>query len=304
MMTMQISPDKPLTVAISSTVLFDLSTSNDIYEDQGLEAYRRYQIAQEDTVLTPGEGFYLVEKLLNINNLLGKPKVEIILLSRNSADTGLRVFNSIKAHGLDITRAAFSGGQSPYRYINAFNCDLFLSSNAEDVRQALNQNVAAATLMGRNKTQPGAEHEVLKLAFDGDSVLFSDEAEMVYQTQGLEAFSESELNQANRELGGGPFKAFLGALHKLQNEFPQGESPIRTALVTARGAPAHERVIRTLRAWDIRLDESLFLGGIDKTEFLRAFEADIFFDDHAAHCERAADHIPTGHVPHGIVNHK
>lgn len=301
---MQISPDKPLTVAISSTVLFDLSTSNDIYEDQGLEAYRRYQIAQEDTVLTPGEGFYLVEKLLNINNLLGKPKVEIILLSRNSADTGLRVFNSIKAHGLDITRAAFSGGQSPYRYINAFNCDLFLSSNAEDVRQALNQNVAAATLMGRNKTQPGAEHEVLKLAFDGDSVLFSDEAEMVYQTQGLEAFSESELNQANRELGGGPFKAFLGALHKLQNEFPQGESPIRTALVTARGAPAHERVIRTLRAWDIRLDESLFLGGMDKTEFLRAFEADIFFDDHAAHCERAADHIPTGHVPHGIVNHK
>lgn len=301
---MQISPDKPLTVAISSTVLFDLSTSNDIYEDQGLEAYRRYQIAQEDTVLTPGEGFYLAEKLLNINKLLGKPKVEIILLSRNSADTGLRVFNSIKAHGLDITRAAFSGGQSPYRYINAFNCDLFLSSNAEDVRQALNQNVAAATLMGRNKTQPGAEHEVLKLAFDGDSVLFSDEAEMVYQTQGLEAFSESELNQANRELGGGPFKAFLGALHKLQNEFPQGESPIRTALVTARGAPAHERVIRTLRAWDIRLDESLFLGGIDKTEFLRAFEADIFFDDHAAHCERAADHIPTGHVPHGIVNHK
>jgi len=303
-MAMQNSPDKPLTVAISSTVLFDLSTSNDIYEDQGLEAYRRYQIAQEDTVLTPGEGFYLAEKLLNINKLLGKPKVEIILLSRNSADTGLRVFNSIKAHGLDITRAAFSGGQSPYRYINAFNCDLFLSSNAEDVRQALNQNVAAATLMGRNKTQPGAEHEVLKLAFDGDSVLFSDEAEMVYQTQGLEAFSESELNQANRELGGGPFKAFLGALHKLQNEFPQGESPIRTALVTARGAPAHERVIRTLRAWDIRLDESLFLGGMDKTEFLRAFEADIFFDDHAAHCERAADHIPTGHVPHGIVNHK
>jgi len=303
-MAMQISPDKPLTVAISSTVLFDLSTSNDIYEDQGLEAYRRYQIAQEDTVLTPGEGFYLAEKLLNINKLLGKPKVEIILLSRNSADTGLRVFNSIKAHGLDITRAAFSGGQSPYRYINAFNCDLFLSSNAEDVRQALNQNVAAATLMGRNKTQPGAEHEVLKLAFDGDSVLFSDEAEMVYQTQGLEAFSESELNQANRELGGGPFKAFLGALHKLQNEFPQGESPIRTALVTARGAPAHERVIRTLRAWDIRLDESLFLGGMDKTEFLRAFEADIFFDGHAAHCERAADHIPTGHVPHGIVNHK
>ena len=284
---MPISPDKPLTVAISSTVLFDLTTSNDIYEDQGLEAYRRYQIAEEDAVLTPGEGFFLVEKLLNINKLLSKPKVEIILLSRNSADTGLRVFNSIRAHNLDITRAAFCSGQSPYRYINAFNCDLFLSSNAEDVRQALTQNVAAATLMGRSKSQPGAENEALKLAFDGDSVLFSDEAEMIYQTQGLEAF-----------------RAFLGALHKLQNEFPEGESPIRTALVTARGAPAHERVIRTLRAWDIRLDESLFLGGMDKTEFLRSFEADIFFDDHAAHCERAADHIPTGHVPHGIVNHE
>ena len=286
---MPISPDKPLTVAISSTVLFDLTTSNDIYEDQGLEAYRRYQIAEEDAVLTPGEGFFLVEKLLNINKLLNKPKVEIILLSRNSADTGLRVFNSIRAHNLDITRAAFCSGQSPYRYINAFNCDLFLSSNAEDVRQALTQNVAAATLMGRSKSQPGAENEALKLAFDGDSVLFSDEA---------------EVSKANRALGGGPFKAFLGALHKLQNEFPEGESPIRTALVTARGAPAHERVIRTLRAWDIRLDESLFLGGMDKTEFLRSFEADIFFDDHAAHCERAADHLPTGHVPHGIVNHE
>ena len=301
---MPISPDKPLTVAISSTVLFDLTTSNDIYEDQGLEAYRRYQIAEEDAVLTPGEGFFLVEKLLNINKLLNKPKVEVILLSRNSADTGLRVFNSIRAHNLDITRAAFCSGQSPYRYINAFNCDLFLSSNAEDVRQALTQNVAAATLLGRSKSQPGAENEALKLAFDGDSVLFSDEAEMIYQTQGLEAFSESEVSKANRALGGGPFKAFLGALHKLQNEFPEGESPIRTALVTARGAPAHERVIRTLRAWDIRLDESLFLGGMDKTEFLRSFEADIFFDDHAAHCERAADHLPTGHVPHGIVNHE
>jgi 5'-nucleotidase len=301
-MPMNNAPDKPLTVAISSTVLFDLSISNNLYEEQGLEAYRHYQIAQEDAILSPRKGFNMVEKLLNINNLLNKPKVEVILLSRNSADTGLRVFNSIRAHNLDITRAAFCGGQSPYRYINAFNCDLFLSSNPEDVMQALNQNVAAATLIGRNKSLPEAENEVLKLAFDGDSVLFSDEAEKVYQSQGLEAFSESEHDKAASELGGGPFKSFLGALHKLQNEFPQGQSPIRTALVTARGAPAHERVIRTLRAWDIRLDESLFLGGMDKTEFLRSFEADIFFDDHAVHCERAADHLPTGHVPHGIVN--
>ena len=181
-----------------------------------------------------------------------------------------------KAHELDITRAAFCGGESPYRYIQAFHCDLFLSTYADDVRQALAQDIAAATLLGRTRPPKESDDGLLKLAFDGDSVLFSDEAERVYQQQGLEAFSESELDQANQSLAGGPFKGFLAAMHRLQQEFPDGESPIRTALVTARGAPAHERVIRTLREWDIRLDESLFLGGMDKTEFLRAFEADIF----------------------------
>jgi 5'-nucleotidase len=292
--------DVKLTVAISSTALFDLTQSDAIYVDEGLEAYRRYQIAQEDTPLEPGDGFYLVEKLLNINKLLDEPRVEVILLSRNSADTGLRVFNSIKAHGLSISRAAFCGGETPYRYIGAFGCDLFLSTHADDVRQALAQNVAAATLFGRKRSKQGSE--LLKLAFDGDSVIFSDEAEQVFQSDGLDAFSESETAQAQKPLGGGPFRAFLAALHKLQSEFPEGASPLRTALVTSRGAPAHERVIRTLREWDIRLDESLFLGGMDKTEFLRAFEADIFFDDQAAHCERAVDHVATGHVPHGVVN--
>ncbi len=296
-------PDETLTVAISSTALFDLSASNNIYESDGLEAYRRYQIQQEETVLEPGDGFYLVEKLLNINKLLDKPRVEVILLSRNSADTGLRVFNSIRAYDLDITRAAFCGGESPYRYINAFGCDLFLSTFAEDVRQALDQNVAAAMLLGRRRSATSqSEDDLLRLAFDGDSVLFSDEAERVYQSEGLDAFSESEADQAQEPLEGGPFKTFLSALHRLQEEFPEGVSPIRTALVTARGAPAHERVIRTLRAWDIRLDESLFLGGMDKTEFLRGFGADIFFDDQTSHCEKAAEHIATGHVPHGIAN--
>ncbi len=293
----------PLTVGISSTALFDLSKSNDIYERDGLDAYRRYQIAEEDSILSPGEGFHLVEKLLNINKLFDEPKVEILLLSRNSADTGLRVFNSIREHGLEITRAAFCSGESPYRYVNAFNCDLFLSTHADDVRQALTQNVAAATLMGRSRPEAPLEPDgKLRLAFDGDSVLFSDEAERVYQDQGLAAFSASEKSQADQALGGGPFKSFLAALHKLQNEIPGDVNPIRTALVTARGAPAHERVIRTLRQWDIRLDESLFLSGMNKTEFLRAFEADIFFDDHATHCSRAADHITTGHVPHGVAN--
>lgn len=314
---------KPLTVAISSTALFDLGESNRIYVEEGLEAYRRYQIDQEDTILDPGDGFSLVEKLLNINKILNKPRVEIILLSRNSADTGLRVFNSIAAHDLQISRAAFCGGESPYRYINAFGCDLFLSTHADDVRQALAQNVAAATLLGRPRPSKAAgadessDHAYrqmtpLKLAFDGDSVIFSDEAEQVFQSQGLQAFSDSEVARAQTALGGGPFRSFLGALHTLQSELeaeltqPNAQSSsepfIRTALVTSRGAPAHERVIRTLREWDIRLDESLFLGGMDKTEFLRAFGADIFFDDQATHCERAADHIATGHVPHGVVN--
>ena len=290
-----------LTIAISSTALFDLTDSDTIYRDQGLEAYRQYQIEQEDELLEPGEGFSLVKKLLNINSLLNKSRVEVILLSRNSADTGLRVFNSIKHFDLDISRAAFCGGQSPYRYIRAFNCDLFLSTDADDVRQALEQNVAAAMLLGQSGGA-GSVDEPLRLAFDGDSVLFSDEAERVYQSRGLDAFSESEEQRAQTPLAGGPFKPFLAALHHLQEEFPEGQSPLRTALVTARGAPAHERVIRTLRAWDIRLDESLFLGGREKTDFLRAFDADIFFDDQSAHCERAAPHVATGHVPHGVAN--
>lgn len=290
-----------LTVAISSRALFDLDDSNSVYEHEGLEAYRQYQIDHEDDVLEPGEAFNFVKKLLNINDLLGKPRVEVILLSRNSADTGLRIFNSIKAYELAITRAAFCGGESPYRYIQAFRCSLFLSTQPDDVAHALEHGVAAATLLGRSAGRRETGDE-LRLAFDGDSVVFSDEAEQVFQRQGLDAFSQTEAASAARPLEGGPFKAFLGALHTLQQEFAGQHCPIRTALVTARGAPAHERVIRTLRAWDVRLDESLFLGGMDKTEFLRAFGADVFFDDQSQNCERASVHLTAGHVPHGIAN--
>jgi 5'-nucleotidase len=293
--------DQPLTVAISSRALFDLVESNAVYEQDGLEAYRLYQIAHEDDVLAPGEAFNFVTKLLNINKLLNKHRVEIILLSRNSADTGLRIFNSIKAYDLEITRAAFCGGESPYRYIRAFRCSLFLSTHPDDVAHALEHGIAAATLLGGGGRRP-SESDELRLAFDGDSVLFSDEAEQVFQEQGLDAFSQQEAAAAEQPLEGGPFKAFLGALHYLQQEFEGTHCPIRTALVTARGAPAHERVIRTLRAWDIRLDESLFLGGMEKTEFLRAFGADVFFDDQSQHVERASAHLAAGHVPHGIVN--
>ena len=295
-------PSPGLTIAISSRALFDLDESNRVYDDQGLEAYRHYQIAHEDIVLDRGEAFYFVKKFLNINELLGKHRVEVILLSRNSADTGLRIFNSIKAYGLEITRAAFCGGESPYRYIHAFGASLFLSTQADDVAHALEHGVAAATLLGGGAGRKDPASEELRLAFDGDSVLFSDEAEQVYQSEGLTAFAETEAMAAADPLEGGPFKDFLRALHGLQREFPEADCPIRTALVTARSAPAHERVIRTLRAWDVRLDESLFLGGMEKTEFLRAFGADVFFDDQSQHCERASPHIAAGHVPHGVIN--
>lgn len=290
-----------LVIAISSRALFDLSDSHKVFEAEGIDAYSKYQIEHEDDILSPGDAFPMVKKLLAINDTLGgEPRVEIILLSRNTADTGLRVFNSINHYKLNIKRAAFCGGESPYRYIDPFNCHLFLSTDASDVRFALDGGVAAATLLTSKKSQE--ESTLLRFAFDGDAVVFSDEAERVYKEQGLEEFTKSEIEAAKTPLMGGPFKSFLAALHGLQKEFTRDECPIRTALVTARSAPAHERVIRTLREWDIRLDESLFLGGLDKGEFLKAYGADVFFDDQQSHCESARDHVATGHVPHGVAN--
>jgi 5'-nucleotidase len=187
--------------------------------------------------------------------------------------------------------------------VSAFGCHLFLSTDAEDVRSALENGVAAATLMP-SSSRTEADDSPLKFAFDGDAVLFSDESEQIYKSHGLEAFTENEKSSAKQPLSGGPFKAFLAALHGLQAEFPPRESPIRTALVTARSAPAHERVILTLRAWNIRIDESLFLGGLNKADFLKAYEADVFFDDQQMHCDSASSHVTTGHVPHGVSNKK
>ncbi|SMF30807.1 5'-nucleotidase [Alteromonadaceae bacterium Bs31] len=289
-----------LVIAISSRALFDLAESHEVFEKQGLEAYSKYQIEHEDAILPPGDAFHMVEKLLSINSALDQPRVEVILLSRNSADTGLRIFNSINHYGLNITRAAFTGGESPYPYISPFNGHLFLSTDARDVRHAIEHGVAAATLLTGGKHE--SQSAQLRFAFDGDAVIFSDEAEQVYKRQGLDAFAKSEVASAKTPLSGGPFKSFLAALHILQSEFKGRDCPIRTALVTARSAPAHERVIRTLRAWNIRIDESLFLGGLDKGQFLKAYGADVFFDDQQSHCESARGHVATGHVPHGIAN--
>ena len=290
-----------LVIAISSTALFDMSESHSIYEQEGVEAYSRYQRQHEDDILEPGEALPLVTKLLSINDQLeGEPRVEVILLSRNSADTGLRVFNSIAHYNLDISRAAFSGGTSPYRYVSAFDCDLFLSTNAGDVRSALENGVAAATLMpSRGQNSKTSE---LRFAFDGDAVLFSDASERIFKERGLKAFADNEKAAAYEPLDAGPFKNFLLALQGLQSEFSSDTCPIRTALVTARAAPSHERVVRTLRDWNVRIDESLFLGGLSKGDFLKSFGADVFFDDQQMQCSSASDFVATGHVPHGVSN--
>lgn len=291
--------DHPLIIAISSSALFDLKESDAIYQTQGVKVYSEYQIAHENDPLKPGIAFALVKRFLSLNDD-GKKNVGVVLLSRNSADTGLRVFNSIDHYGLKITCAAFTSGEPPYAYARPYGANLFLSDNETDVRAALDKNIAAAKILP-SPTDTRTDKQ-LRIAFDGDAVIFSDAAEQVFQKQGLHEFSRAEKNAADEPLPSGPFKSMLAALHKLQQTYSREESPLRTALITARSAPAHERVIKTLRAWNIRIDESLFLGGLEKGEFLRAFRADIFFDDQMTHCNSAREHVTTGHVPSGIVN--
>ncbi len=296
-----LDPLSKLVVGISSRALFDLDQAHQVYEYQGLDAYTQYQLAHEEQVLKPGIAFELVRKLLNLNNLsVDSPHVEVILLSRNSGDSGLRIFNSIEHYELDIVRAAFTNGAPPYQYLDPFGGHLFLSAHGEDVRLALEAGFAAATILP--STSKAGHREQLRIAFDGDAVLFSDESERISHEQGLAAFSANERELANTALSGGPFKAVLHTLHQIQSALPAEQSPIRTALVTARSAPAHKRVILTLRQWGVRIDEALFLGGRDKGPFLAAFGADIFFDDQQRNCEAAAAHVTTGHVPHGVAN--
>jgi 5'-nucleotidase len=295
---MAVDISNKLIVAISSRALFNLDESNSIFEQTGVEAYSKYQIEHENDILEPGIAFPLVCKFLQLNQ--HGSLVEIILLSRNSADTGLRIFNSIQHYQLDIVRAAFTNGENPYPYISAFGSHLFLSANPGDVKSALQAGYAAATILPCNTLSNPSEE--LRIAFDGDAVVFSDEAERIYQQCGLDVFANTEKIAAHKPLPGGPFKGFLAALHQIQSRFMPKNCPIRTALVTARSAPAHERVIRTLRAWGIRIDEAIFLGGLAKGKFLQAFGADVFFDDQMEHCENAAQHVTAGHVPNGVLN--
>ncbi len=293
--------DNCLVVGVSSRALFDLEDENKIYEEQGIESYSDYQIKHENELLKTGTAFSLVKALLDLNKL--KPnerKTEIIIMSHNSADTSLRIFNSINYYKLDITRAALTGGASLSPYLEAFKTDLFLSADEDDVKKAINANIAAGAIYTQHLEGVACDEEIkqIKIAFDGDAVLFSDESERIYQEQGIEAFQQNELRKAGQPLPEGPFAKFLKTISSLQKEFTDVNPPIRTALVTARNAPSHERVIRTLRAWDVRIDEAFFLGGISKRDVLKAFGAHIFFDDQAKNTDSASEVVPSARVPY------
>lgn len=286
-----------LVVGISSRALFDLRREDALFVSAGLDAYRAEQLRREEDILPPGTGFPLAQAVLALNTPGAPRRAEVVVMSRNSTETSLRIFNSIRHYELDITRAALSGGAPLAPYLKAFHVDLFLSGYEDDVQCALQGGVAAALLYDRPE-DPLAPAGEIRIAFDGDAILFSDEAERIFQADGLEAFARHEAERAREPLPAGPFARLLHKLSALQQAARrEGITSIRTALVTARGGPAHERVIRTLLAWGVEVDEAFFLGGVPKTEILAAFRPHIFFDDQAAHCERAAARVPTGRVP-------
>jgi 5'-nucleotidase len=296
---MPASLDGRLVVAISSRALFDFEDENRVFEASDDRAYMQLQLERLERPARVGVAFSLVNKLLAFN--AGPPLVEVVILSRNDPVSGMRVFRSCQHYGLPIERGVFTRGQSPWRYLKPLRAHLFLSANEPDVRSALAAGVPAARVYPHSARATDAHPNEVRIAFDGDAVLFSDESERVYQRGGLEAFQAHERARAATPLAPGPFKPLLEALQQLQRE-PAGNMRIRTALVTARSAPAHERAIRTLMDWRIDVDEAMFLGGLPKGEFLKEFEPDFFFDDQTGHIENAAAHVPAGHVASGISN--
>jgi len=292
-----------LVIGVSSRALFDLTIENEIYENEGLEAYCRFQLEHENEVLKPGAGFALINSMLRINQIdIETRRIEVVIISRNSADTSLRISNSIDYYDLDVTRAVFTGGEPVAKYLDAFDVDLFLSATEEDVQAAVRSNVASGLIYDSPSADPQNQLEQIRIAFDGDAVLFSEESEMIYQREGLEAFIEHEKINAKKPLPEGPFAKLLKTLSFLQFDLDSNEKqeipPIRTALVTARNSPAHERVIRTLRTWNVRIDETFFLGGVSKDKILAAFSPHIFFDDQHQHCDAASKLVPTARVPY------
>ena len=288
-----------LVVAISSRALFDFEEENRVFEASDDRAYMALQMQRVEQPARPGVAFSLVNKLLAFN--AERPRVEVVILSRNDPVSGLRVFRSAQHFKLPVQRGVFTRGQPPWRYLRPLAANLFLSTNEADVRSALAEGVPAARVYPESARASAAHPCEVRIAFDGDAVLFSDEAERVYQAQGLDAFKNHESERAGTPLAPGPFKPLLETLHRMQRE-PAPGMRLRTALVTARSAPAHERAIRTLLSWQIEVDEAMFLGGLPKGSFLREFEPDFFFDDQTGHIENAAPHVPAGHVASGVSN--
>jgi 5'-nucleotidase len=303
---MSVSLKGKLVVAISSRALFDFEEENRLFDaDAGGndQQYMQLQLQRLDQVAQPGVAFSLVQKLLRFNEG-DRQRVEVVILSRNDPVSGLRVFRSVQAHGLQVARGVFTRGREPYRYLRPLQANLFLSANTEDVRAALALGFPAATVATHAVRATTERYpDEVRMAFDGDAVLFSDEAERVYQSAGLPAFQQHEADKSTLPLPDGPFKPLLAALQRLQRAGNE-RMRLRTALVTARSAPAHERAIRTLMDWNIQVDEAMFLGGLDKGEFLREFEPDFFFDDQIGHIESAARHVPAGHVVSGVMGTK
>ena len=297
---MPVSLNGQLVVAISSRALFDFEEENQVFEQSNDRAYMDLQLQRLEEPAKPGVAFSLVKKLLAFNDALAQ-RVEVVILSRNDPVSGMRVFRSAQHYGLSIQRGSFTRGQSPWRYLKPLNANLFLSTHLSDVRAALDAGVPAAQVYPHSAHASEAHPHEVRIAFDGDAVLFSDEAEKVFQLEGLSAFQAHERAKASQPLLAGPFKPLLAALQRLQQEGTP-DMRIRTALVTARSAPAHERAIRTLMDWNIEVDEAMFLGGLAKGEFLKEFEPDFFFDDQTGHIESAAQHVPAGHVASGISN--
>jgi 5'-nucleotidase len=289
-----------LVVAISSRALFDLEEENSVFEESNDKAYMAMQMARIDQPAKPGVAFSLVKKLLAFNTE-AEQRVEVVILSRNDPVSGLRVMKSAEHYKLPVARCTFTRGEPPWRYLRPLHANLFLSAKSDDVRSALSNGFPAATVATRSTRASELHPHEVRIAFDGDAVLFSDEAERVYAKGGLDKFIKNEVKKADQPLPPGPFKPLLEALHRLQSE-GTANIRIRTALVTARSAPAHERAIRTLMAWNIAVDEAMFLGGLEKGEFLKEFEPDFFFDDQDGHVQSAADHVPAGHVESGVRN--
>lgn len=307
---MPFSIDDKLVVGVSSTALFDLSLEDDIFLTQGVEAYKEYQKANRGKILEKGVAFPFIRRFLNINAILPEQQpVEVVILSKNSPETGIRTFNSIREYGLNICRAAFTSGNPVYRYIPAYNISLFLSTNQEDVKAAIQQGYPAGRVLPTSIVDDEADNE-LRVAFDFDGVLADDESEKVYkETDQLELFYQHEVKNVDIPLNPGLLLDFFRKLSHFQKleENRMASSPnykkiLKTSIITARSAPSHERAINTLKFWDVAVDEMFFLGGIEKKRILEILKPHLFVDDQITHLSMDLKDVPLVHIPFGIAN--